>query len=68
MRKEKEIALSIRYVDEVVQSNWLIDEAFLDNYAIDFLVHGEDNINPIPCNRLITFPRTQGIASAKFRQ
>ena len=67
-KERKEIALSIRYVDEVVQSNWLIDETFLDKYAIDFLVHGDDNTNPIPSNRLITFPRTQGIASDKFRQ
>ena len=66
--ERKEIALSIRYVDEVVESNWLIDEAFLDKYAVDFLVHGDDNTNPIPSSRLITFPRTQGIASETFRE
>ena len=41
--KYEEIALSIRYVDEVIECNWLIDEMFLDKHNIDFLVHGDDN-------------------------
>ena len=64
----KEILLSIRYVDEVVKSNWLIDEMFLDRHKIDFLVHGDDNSNPIPPNRLIIFPRTPEISSSKYRK
>ena len=64
----KEIALSIRYVDEVIECNWLIDEMFLDKHNIDFLVHGDDNKNPIPPNRLIIFPRTPGISSSEFRK
>nr|WP_300479048.1 hypothetical protein [Methylotenera sp.] len=30
----------MKYVDEVVPCNWLIDEAFLDQHNIDLLVHG----------------------------
>ena len=63
----KEIALSIRYVSEVIESDWLIDEAFLDANKIDFLVHGDDNVNPIPSDRLIIFPRTAGISSSFSR-
>ena len=62
----REILLSIRYVDEVVKSNWLIDEMFLDRHKIDFLVHGDDNSNPIPPNRLIIFPRTPEISSSEY--
>ncbi len=62
----KEILLSIRYVDEVVKSNWLIDEMFLDKHKIDFLVHGDDNYNPIPPDRLIIFPRTPKISSSEY--
>ena len=44
----KEIALAIRYVQEVVECKWLIDEEFLDKHNIDLLVHGDDNVNPFP--------------------
>ena len=63
----KEILLSISYVDKVIRSNWLIDEAFLDENNIDFLVHGDDNLNQVPTERLIIFPRTPGISSEQFR-
>lgn len=63
----KEIALAIRYVDEVVESKWLIDEAFLDAHEIDLLVHGDDNSNPISKSRLVIFPRTEGVSSEVLR-
>lgn len=63
----KEIALAIRYVDEVVESKWLIDETFLDAHEIDLLVHGDDNSNPISESRLVIFPRTEGISSEVLR-
>ncbi|WP_347831729.1 adenylyltransferase/cytidyltransferase family protein [uncultured Planktomarina sp.] len=59
----KEIALAIRYVDDVIECKWLIEEGFLDLHNIDVLVHGHDNVNPIPPERLITFSRTEGISS-----
>jgi glycerol-3-phosphate cytidylyltransferase len=59
----KEIALAIRYVEEVIECEWLIDEAYLDRHNIDLLVHGNDNVNPIPPDRLVLYPRTGGISS-----
>ena len=57
-----------RYVDEVVPSPWLLDEAFLDRHAIDILVHGSDNSNPIDPQRLLILPRTEGVSSSELRQ
>ena len=59
--------ISIRYVDDVVKSKWLIDEMFLDRHKIDFLVHGDDT-NPIPPDRLIIFPRTPEISSSDYKK
>lgn len=65
--QRKEILESLKYVDEVVPSNWLITEDFLDKHRIDFLVHGSDNTNKINAKRLIVFPRTKGISSNILR-
>ncbi len=65
--ERKEILLSIRYVDEVVQAPWLINEAFLDQHEIDFLIHGDDNRNCISVNRIKILPRTQGVSSTELR-
>jgi glycerol-3-phosphate cytidylyltransferase len=62
--ERKEILEAIRYVDEVVPSNWLIDEDFLDLHHIDLLVHGHDNSNPVSPARLLILPRTPGISSS----
>lgn len=62
-----EIARAIRFVDEVIECSWLIDEAFLDAHNIDLLVHGDDNVNPVPQDRLVIFPRTEGISSTALR-
>ena len=63
----KEIALAIRYVQEVVECKWLIDEEFLDKHNIDLLVHGDDNVNPVPPERTVIYPRTIGISSTQLR-
>jgi|TARA_B100001093_G_C26494065_1_gene870315 glycerol-3-phosphate cytidylyltransferase len=63
----KEIISSIKYVSLVVKSKWLIDEEFLNEHKIDFLIHGNDNSNQIPDDRLIILPRTQGISSSILR-
>ena len=65
--QRKEIASAIKYVQEVVECKWLIDEDFLDRHNIDFLVHGDDNVNPIPPERTVIYPRTIGISSSKLR-
>jgi glycerol-3-phosphate cytidylyltransferase len=64
----KEILEAIRYVDEVVPSPWLIEEAFLSQHKIDLLVHGDDNSNLIDENKLLIFPRTSEISSTLLRQ
>ena len=40
---------------------------YLNKHKIDFLDHGDDNINPVPSDRLVLFPRTEGISSTKIR-
>ena len=66
--ERKEILLAIRYVDDVIESNWTVDERFLDQHNLDILVHGDDNSNPVPDNRLIIFPRTPSISSSMMRE
>lgn len=62
-----EVLLAMRDVDEVVPSPWLLDEAFLQQHNIDLLVHGHDNSNPIPADKLHILPRTEGISSTQLR-
>tara|TARA_B100000519_G_C14242044_1_gene437804 strand:- start:414 stop:1730 length:1317 start_codon:yes stop_codon:yes gene_type:complete len=64
----KEILDAIRYVDEVVPVPWKLDESILEKYDIDFLVHGNDNVNQISENKLKIFPRTEFISSSILRQ
>lgn len=66
--ERKEILEAIRYVDEVVPCNWLIENELLERHRIDLLVHGHDNANPIPDNKLLILPRTEGISSSELRQ
>jgi glycerol-3-phosphate cytidylyltransferase len=63
----REILEAIRFVDEVVPSPWLIEEPFLDQHGVDLLVHGIDNSNPIPQQRLLLLPRTPGVSSSMLR-
>ena len=65
--QRKEIALSIRYVDDVIPCNRLIDEKFLDDHCMDLLVHGDDYENLVPQNRTVLFSRTAGISSSMLR-
>lgn len=66
--ERKEVLSALRYVDEVVPSPWLIDEAFMDAHNCDLLVHGSDNSNHIRPERLVIFPRTEGISSSAIRE
>lgn len=65
--ERSEILSAIKYVDEVVPCNWLIDETFLDEHRIDLLVHGHDNSNLINPARLLILPRTEGVSSEMLR-
>lgn len=64
----KEILESIKYVHEVVEVPWLLTDDTLNKYDIDLLVHGDDNSNNIKKEKLLIFPRTQGISSTQIRQ
>ncbi len=66
-QSRREILEAMKFVDEVVPSPWLIEENFLDQHRIDLLVHGSDNSNPIPKERLLVLPRTNGISSSIIR-
>lgn len=66
--ERKEVLESIRYVKEVVSCPWLITEEFLDSQNCDVLVHGADNSNHIPKDRLVIFPRTEGVSSSVLRE
>lgn len=66
--ERRELLESIRYVDEVIPCPWLIDEAFLIKHNCDLLVHGHDNSNHIPPEKLVIFPRTEGISSSTLRE
>lgn len=63
----REVLEAISFVDEVVPSPWLIEEPFLEQHRIDLLVHGSDNSNPIPDERLLLLQRTSGISSSILR-
>ena len=68
MNIEKEILESIKYVSEVIECPWLINEAFLKKHKIDYLFHGDDNINDVSKDHLIIVSRTEGISSYELRE
>ena len=65
--ERQEILEAIRYVDKVIPAPWLIDNHFLFEHKIDLLVHGDDNRNHVDQDKLLIFPRTQGISSTILR-
>jgi len=64
----KEVLEAIKYVDEVVETPWLLTDDTLKKYDIDLLAHGNDNSNHIKKEKLLIFPRTKGISSTKMRE
>lgn len=66
--ERKEILEAIKYVHEVVPSPWLIDYDFVKSQHCDLLVHGADNSNDIPEDKLVIFPRTEGVSSSLLRE
>ena len=65
--ERKEIMEAIKYVDMVIPSPWMINEDYLNKYNIDILVHGDDNVNDIPPEKIKIFPRTKGVSSSELR-
>jgi glycerol-3-phosphate cytidylyltransferase len=66
--ERKEILLSIKYVSEVIKSNWLIDDSFIQQNNVDILVHGEDNSNQLSNCEVVILPRTVGVSSSDIRR
>jgi len=66
--QRKEVVQSIRYVNKVVPSKFILTDKFLNRYKIDFLVHGDDNINRVNKKRLLVFRRTKNISSYLLRK
>ena len=64
----KEILESIKYVSEVIESPWIIDQNFIDKNKIDYLLHGNDNFNDVKDNNLILVDRTNDISSTDLRK
>jgi len=67
-RYRKEILQSIKYVDKVIPTNFLVTDNFLKKNKIDFLVHGNDNKNVITKSKIIIFKRTKNISSTILRK
>lgn len=67
-KQRKEILESIKYVFKVIKSDFYITDKFLKKNKLDLLVHGSDNSNKIPKDKLIIFPRTLNISSTKIRK
>tara|TARA_B100000795_G_C22803737_1_gene443462 strand:- start:2286 stop:2678 length:393 start_codon:yes stop_codon:yes gene_type:complete len=64
----KEILQSIKYVDKVIPTNFLVTDNFLKKNKINFLVHGNDNKNIITKSKIIIFKRTKNISSTILRK
>ncbi len=67
-KQRKEILNSIKYVDEIFPSEWIITDKYLKKHKIDFLLHGEDNFNQVEKNKLIIVKRTKKISSKNLRK
>jgi glycerol-3-phosphate cytidylyltransferase len=65
-KQRKEILLSIKYVSKVIPSKWKLDNKFLKKHNIDLLIHGSDNSNDIPKDKLKIFKRTKNISSTNI--
>ena len=66
--QRKEVIQSIRYVHKVVPCKFTLDDNFLNQHKVDFLVHGHDNINKVNKKRLLIFRRTKNISSFLLRK
>jgi glycerol-3-phosphate cytidylyltransferase len=64
----KEILQSFKNVHKVVACNFVITDRFLKNLKIDFLVHGNDNVNEVSKKKIKIFKRTKGISSTIIRK
>jgi 2-aminoethylphosphonate-pyruvate transaminase len=66
-KHRREILQSIKYVNEVVETPWLITQQALNKYKIDILLHGDDNSNLVDKKNLVIMARTKGVSSSNIR-
>jgi cytidyltransferase-like protein len=66
--ERREILEALSMVEEIVPGPWLVDNAFLEKHHCDLLVHGSDNSNVVAPEKLVIFPRTEGISSSILRE
>jgi|TARA_B100001063_G_C16635388_1_gene488055 cytidyltransferase-like protein len=64
----KEILQSFKNVYKVVSCNFIITDNFLKKLKIDYLVHGNDNLNKVSKRKIKIFKRTEGISSTLIRK
>ena len=67
-KNRKEILLGLKYVKKVIPCPWLIDNKFIKKHNIDYLVHGNDNENPVFKKKILIFKRTKGISTWIIRK
>ena len=67
-RFRKEILQSIKYVSKVIPCNFFISNDFLKKHKIDYLIHGSDNLNSLPKEKIKLFNRTKNISSTIIRK
>jgi cytidyltransferase-like protein len=65
--ERKEILLALKYVDEVIEGPWLIEDAFLKEHEADCLVHSGPNFNAVSEIEIVSLERTEAISSEDMR-
>jgi cytidyltransferase-like protein len=66
--ERKEILTALRFVEEVVPGPWLVDDDWMEKHGCDLLAHGSDNSNQVSPEKLVIFPRTEGVSSSTLRE
>lgn len=66
--QRREILMAIRFVDSVIESPWIIDDAFMEKHKMQILVHGDDNSNTVREDYLVLVPRTEEVSSTRIRE
>jgi len=65
--ERKEVLMALKYVDEVIEGPWLIEDDFLQKHKADCLVHSGPNFNKITKTELVSLERTEGVSSEDMR-
>ena len=60
--------LSYSHRREVLLALSSVSHVILNRFNIDLLIHGDDNSNLIPSDKLVLVPRTAGISSSILRR